>query len=424
MNAPLNSPSNRDIRSKTGSRTATRLAAAALFAATAAAVVLFPHVRGTEAANPPPPAQPPIGVVDPQVSGKHRVEVVFVLDTTGSMGGLIAAAKEKIWSIASTMAAAEQQPEVRMGLVAYRDRGDAYVTKVVDLSSDLDSMYATLMDFQAQGGGDGPESVNQALHDAVNRISWSQDENTYRAVFLVGDAPPHMDYLDDVKYPQTLRAAAERGIVVNAIQCGQMAGTVRPWQHIAQLGHGSYFQVEQGGNAIAIATPFDDKLAALSKRLDETRLYYGSVEEKAAKRAKVEATEKLQSMASVSSLARRATFNASKAGEANAFGDKDLVDDVEKGVVELEDLPATEMPAALAPMAPAEQKAKVREMAEARKALRQEINALSAKRDAYLKEEVAKTGGAKDSLDRKLFDSVREQAGKAGLHYEIDAMRY
>ena len=72
-----------------------------------------------------------------------KIDVMFVLDTTGSMGELIATAKEKIWSIASTMAAAQPAPELRMGLVAYRDRGDAYVTKRFDLNDDLDSMYAT-----------------------------------------------------------------------------------------------------------------------------------------------------------------------------------------------------------------------------------------------------------------------------------------
>ena len=65
---------------------------------------------------------------------QSRIDVVFVLDTTGSMGGLIQAAREKIWSIATTMASAQSAPEIRMGLVAYRDRGDAYVTRVVDLS--------------------------------------------------------------------------------------------------------------------------------------------------------------------------------------------------------------------------------------------------------------------------------------------------
>ena len=140
------------------------------------------------------------------------------------------------------MASAQPTPEIRIGLVAYRDRGDAYVTKVVDMSSDLDSVYATLMDFQAGGGGDSPESVNKALNDAVNKMSWSQGEQAYQVVFLVGDAPPHMDY-NEIRYPQIVASAMEKGIVINTIQCGNMPMTVEPWSQIASLGHGSFFQV-------------------------------------------------------------------------------------------------------------------------------------------------------------------------------------
>ena len=197
--------------------------------ATVGAVLIYPTIRGNAAGTPPPR-----NVVAP--IGAKRVEVVFVLDTTGSMSGLINAAQEKIWSIASTLAQAQQAPEISMGLVAYRDRGDAYVTQVIDLNRDLDSMYAKLMDFAADGGGDGPEAVNEALEAAIHRMSWSQDQSTYKVVFLVGDAPPHMDYQDDVKYPQVVAAAAAKGIVVNTIQCGSMSDTVAPWQHIASLG--------------------------------------------------------------------------------------------------------------------------------------------------------------------------------------------
>jgi Mg-chelatase subunit ChlD len=229
-----------------------KILALAILAFTAAAVGLYPQLQGA-AIGKPVTATPP--APDPLANTKPRVEVAFVLDTTGSMGGLIQAAKEKIWSIAGTMAAAQPAPEIRMGLVAYRDRGDAYVTRVVDLSSDLDSVYATLMDFQAQGGGDGPESVNHALHDAVQKLSWSQDDQTYRVIFLVGDAPPHMDYPNDDKWPATLEVAQSRGIRVNTIQCGQMPATKEEWRKIAHLGQGSFFQVEQAGSAVAIATP-------------------------------------------------------------------------------------------------------------------------------------------------------------------------
>ena len=106
---------------------------------------------------------------------RPRIEVAFVLDTTGSMSGLIDGAKRKIWQVANQLASGKPTPEIRMALVGYRDRGDVYVTRVRDLTADLDAIYAELQAFQADGGGDGPESVNQALHEARTKLSWSRD---------------------------------------------------------------------------------------------------------------------------------------------------------------------------------------------------------------------------------------------------------
>jgi Mg-chelatase subunit ChlD len=401
-----------------------KLIALALFAFTATTVALFPAYQSVGGMTPvsPPPSDPPL--ISPVANDRSRIDVVFVLDTTGSMGGLIQAAKEKIWSIATTMASAQPAPEIRMGLVAYRDRGDAYVTRVVDLSSDLDSMYATLMDFQADGGGDGPESVNQALHDAVHKLSWSQDGGTYKAVFLVGDAPPHMDYQDDVKYPVTLSAAKEKGIVINTIQCGQMGTTTPAWQQIARLGEGHYFQVEQAGSAVAIATPFDEKIASLSAKLDDTRLYYGSKEDKEKQRRKMQAAEKLHAASSVESRARRATFNASKSGATNFLGEGELVDEVSSGRVDLSSIDKDQLPEPLQAMAPEEQAAIISETAERRDELQRQIHDLTQERSVYLEKKVEEAGGARDSLDDKIYRAVREQAGRLGMSYDADAPAY
>src|ERR1700704_3390577 len=70
-------------------------------------------------------------------TGKPVVEVAFVLDTTGSMGPLIEGAKRKIWSIATAIVDANPGAEIRMGLVAYRDIGDEYVTKTFNLTTDI-----------------------------------------------------------------------------------------------------------------------------------------------------------------------------------------------------------------------------------------------------------------------------------------------
>jgi Mg-chelatase subunit ChlD len=399
----------------------TKIIALSLFAFTVAAVAFYPSVKSVATTNVAPVTTP---IIHPLTNEQAKIDVVFVLDTTGSMGGLIDAAREKIWSIASTMAAANSAPEIRIGLVAYRDRGDAYVTRVLDLSGDLDSTYAALMDFQADGGGDGPESVNQALHDAVHKVSWSRDQDTYKVIFLVGDAPPHMDYQDDVKYPQTLAVAQGRGIVVNTIQCGRDPGTVGLWQQIAHMGQGRYFQVEQAGSAVAIATPFDEELAGLSRELDETRLYYGSREEKKSKLAKIAATEKLHDSSSVASRARRATFNATTSGKVNLLGDKELVDDVASGRVELSAVSSEELPEPMQVMTPEERKALITETAQRRRELQRQIGELADKRAAYLKEQVAADGGARDSLDEKIYSAVREQAAPKGIHYEAEAAAY
>ncbi len=407
----------------------TKPLAIGIFVATAVTVAYFPAIQQAVATTtnmfqkPPTVANP--AAIPPVVDNQRpQIEVVFVLDTTGSMGGLIAAAKEKIWSIASSMASAQTAPDIKMGLIAYRDRGDAYVTQTIALSSDLDSMYAKLMDFQADGGGDGPESVNQALHDAVNKISWSQNSNTYKVIFLVGDASPHMDYQDDVKYPVTLASAKQKGIIVNAIQCGQDESTTANWQQVASLGLGSYFQVEQSGNAVAIATPYDKKLSELSSKLDKTRLFFGNNEEKAKQASKMAATDKLHKESSIESQARRATFNTSKSGKVNFLGENELVDAVASGRVNLSSLPKKSLPESLQVMSPAAQAEFVGKTKRERSELESEIKQLADQRNDYLRNKIISEGGKKDSLDAKLFGAIRNQAKEKGLVYESDSAKY
>jgi Mg-chelatase subunit ChlD len=401
----------------------TKLIAIALFGLTAGAVAWYPAIEGRNPGRTTDPAAR-IPTLDPASNQRPVVDVVFALDTTGSMGGLIQVAKEKIWSIASTMAAAQPTPQIRMGLVAYRDRGDDYVTRVVDLTADLDSVYAALMQLEAGGGGDGPEAVNQALHDAVNRISWSQEAWAYKVVFLVGDAPPHMDYQDDVKYPITLAAAKGKGIRVNTVQCGDLGETTREWQQIARLGDGRTFQVDQAGGALAIATPFDARLAKLAGELDAARLYFGSESERKVQADKDEAAERAKVAASPAALARRATFNASEAGKDNLLGKQELVDAVTSGRVDLKTVAPEALPAPMQAMSPEERQALVTQTAAKRDELKRQIRDLADERASYLKKKVEADGGAGASLDHKVFEAVRAQGGAVGLSYGAEAPAY
>lgn len=410
---------------------------ATLFGAMLLAILGYPSIQPAFAApaasalSPSSPSTPsraqPIRPATPALADTRQhavIEAVFVLDTTGSMGGLIQAAKDKIWSIASTMAAAEPAPEIRIGLVAYRDRGDDYVTRVVPLSPDLDAIHAELMQFQANGGGDGPESVNQALHDALHGIQWSQDGSAYRVIFLVGDAPAHMDYDNDIPYPQTLALAKQQGIYVNAIQCGNQTDTASQWQRIAQLGGGGYFQVAQNGSAVAVATPYDDELAELSAKLDDTRLYYGKREERTAKQEKLAAEKRAKAAASPAAMARRADFVTSKSGKTSLIGEQELVDEVTSGRIDLDALPAENLPAPLAGLDQSAQRALIDQKAREREAISAQIQALSRERAEYLESKLAESPDAEESLDHKIFSAVREQAAEKGLKYEGSAPAY
>src|SRR6202030_1918945 len=134
-------------------------------------------------------SQPLFAKTAPTRQSKPHIEVCFVLDTTGSMGGLIEGAKQKIWSIANEMISAQPTPELKLGLIGYRDRDDEYVVKSFQLTDDIDSIYGHLRDFKAEGGGDEPESVNEALAEAIEKMPWSQDRKVLKIIFLVGDAP-------------------------------------------------------------------------------------------------------------------------------------------------------------------------------------------------------------------------------------------
>jgi hypothetical protein len=215
-----------------------------------------------------------------------------------------------------------------------------------------------------------------------------------------------------------MASALQKGIVVNTIQCGDMPTTVAPWQQIADLGNGSYFQVEQAGSAVAYATPYDEEIAALSARLDDTRLYYGSDEEKSRMYAKMAAADKLETTASVESRARRGVFNSSVGGKKNLLGEKELVEAITSGEVSLDELDTDALPEALQPMAPDEQLATIEELSKERQELQGRIQVLARDRNDYIARKVAADGGGEDSLDQKLYEVVVKQSGAAGLEFE------
>ena len=342
-------------------------------------------------------------------SAISMVEVVFVLDATGSMGGLIEGAKQKIWSIANSVVELRLAPRGRIGLVAYRDRGDEYITRVYEFTEDLDAVFRDLQTIYAGGGGDGPESVNQALNEAVHDMGWSPGGDVLRIVFLVGDAPPHMDYHKDVHYPETCAHAVEAGIIVNTLQCGNHHETRVVWREIAALGQGEYVSLPQSGNMTVITTPYDDDILGLTADLNQTVVLYGSPELQDLTESKLAAS--VSAPAGVA--ADRAAYNLSTGGKV-VQGRGDLVADWQSGIVDLNRLDSQALPVELRRMTDRQLEQHLEEMQHRRDALNFELADLNGDRAAFIDRERRRmAGGAeRDAFDVRVTEILAEQAAR------------
>jgi hypothetical protein len=339
---------------------------------------------------------------------KPTVEVAFVLDTTGSMGGLIEGAKRKIWSIATAIVDSNPDAEVRMGLVAYRDIGDDYVTKTFDLTTDIQDLYAKLLELKARGGGDWPESVNEALDVAVNKLQWTLGSDARRIVFLVGDAPPHMDYAQDVKYPTTLAVAKQKGIIVNAVLAGDARDTERVWRDIAQNGNGRFIPIPQdGGQVVIIQTPYDDDIIILQKQINGTVIPYGpgALQKRTEDKTRQYAAA---APAAASDMASYLNKRARLSSEA-ITGDGDLVSDVASGKQKLASVKDEELPDNLRALKPEQRAAELDKQMKDRKALNEKLASLVAKRDKYVAEHREKSPPKASSFDRVVEETLRAQ---------------
>jgi hypothetical protein len=264
-------------------------------------------------------------------------------------------------------------------------------------------------------------------------MSWSTDRDVYKVVFLVGDAPPHMDYEQEKKYPEICEAAVKRDLIINTVQCGSMASTVKPWQEIANRSEGKYVAIGQSGDMIVVATPMDKEIAKLRSSIASTRWSYGDAAEPFARSMRAE-----EAMASKPAPdgAARASFMMKKeaatkaryeAGEAEALdgladdtvaGRADLLDAISYKAVKLEELDEEKLPDELKKLSKDERKAYVAKKLAERKAMEARLLELTKKRDAYVIAERKKNTDKKDGFDQQVGKFIREQAARKGIVYE------
>jgi Mg-chelatase subunit ChlD len=387
-------------------------------------VSFFHRAHKSRSGDPSPSSEPshlftsPKKSPDKPDSSRSKIQVVFALDATGSMSGLIDAAKEKIWSIAGSLAQADPAPVIEIGLLFYRDRGDAYITRKVALSRDLDEVYEKLMQISAEGGGDSPESVNQALHESVTAFAWDSSGQTYKTIFLVGDCPPHMDYPNDIKYPVSCSDAKQKDIILNTILMGNNHLAKRIWNEIASCSQGSYTEVAMDANDIIVNTPYDSAIAGISDQLDDTRLYYGNEEEKTLASEKVSKSKLITSTSRANVKAQRAEYNSTKTGKEGYYGKKELLESYRNKSVELETINQDELPDAMKNLNADQKKKFVEERMARRDSLQKSLSKLTQQREAFIEHDLAtrKAGEVDSSFTNQIYKSIKKQTETKNIH--------
>jgi hypothetical protein len=346
-----------------------------------------------------------------QQDQKRHVDLVIALDISGSMDGLIDSARQKLWDVVNLLAQAKPTPVLRVGLISYGSPNypaqSGYVNVDSPLTTDLDSIYSKLFALRTNGGD---EYVARAVDVGTREMQWTQDQSALKIIFVAGNEPANQDPLIAVE--TAVNRAKEKHIFVNTIYCGyETAGEATGWRQVASLGGGKFAAIDQN-HTVAIATPMDEELNRLSGELNKTYIAYGS--EGGRRAANQMAQDKNAQGAGGMVAASRAVAKSSALYTNEEW---DLVDAKKKGK-KIAEMPAAALPPAVAAM-PAEKREEfVAGKAKDREKLQQQIAAVNAKREAYIKSERAKKAkpGAK-ALDDALGESIRSEAVSSGFAF-------
>jgi hypothetical protein len=348
---------------------------------------------------------------------EQPIDLVICLDTSNSMDGLIGAAKAKLWDIVNELGRATPRPHLRVGLYAYGTPAygaeSGYVRKVLDLTDDLDTVYAKLTELRTNGG---EEYVARVVRAATLEQPWSDEKNALKIIVVAGNEAATQD--PKFKTLEVCKDAIAKGIIVNTIYCNPPGSPeAAGWREAALAADGQFASIDQDKGVVMISTPFDAKLAELSGEVNQTYVAYGrQAGEKRELQLRMDAAS---AQASPSVAASRAVAKSSGQYRNTTW---DLVDAREQKDFDLTKVKTEELPAEMQKMTVEEQKKYLDEKAAERAKIQTEINELNLKRQNYIRDEVKKTGKSTDkAFDAAMLAAIRKQAERQHFTFDSEA---
>jgi hypothetical protein len=346
---------------------------------------------------------------------KPLVQIAILLDTSGSMNGLIDQAKSQLWKVVNEFAKAQrdgQRPDVEVALYQYGTPGigDNEIRQLVPLTSDLDKVSEELFKLKTDGG---EEYCGAVIKSATDGLKWSDDKNAYKAIFIAGNEPFTQGKID---YKTACKDAIAKGIIINTIHCGtENDGINGKWKDGAALSDGSFMCIDQNAKVVHVAAPQDKEIAELSGKINGTYVAYGKDGKAGAGNQAAQDNNAATAPAPTAAIERAVT----KANGAYKAADWDLVDAAKEKKVEVKDVPTEQLPDEMKKLDAAAREKYVADKQKERTELQEKILKLNGERNKYLAENAKKTDTK--TLDSAIVDAVQTQAKKNGLSFETPA---
>jgi hypothetical protein len=356
----------------------------------------------------------PAGQSPQRGSAAPRIQLAILLDTSGSMDGLIDQAKSRLWKIVNELATARKNGRApRLQVALYEYGQDAipstagYMRRIVPMSDDLDRISEELFKLKTNGG---EEYCGQVIQSAVRGLEWSGGNGDLKMIVIAGNEPFSQGQTD---YRDSCREAIERGIIVNTIFCGgYQEGLQSGWKAGADLADGQYLAIDANQTPPPITAPQDVEIARLSDEMNRTYIAYG----KDGAGGKARQKEQDLNAAGVSGevMAQRAAAKSAPQYSNPAW---DLVDARKAGAVKLEEMAEAELPLEMKGMSAQQKNDYVAALQGRRETLQKKIAGLHEERERFVKNK-RQNQAAASTLDAAIIQALRDQA--TGKNFSFD----
>jgi hypothetical protein len=375
-----------------------------------------------------PVAPPPTPVILPatMATGKKKIKIALLLDTSNSMDGLIDQARAQLWKIVNELALAKcnnEKPDLEIALYEYGNDGlteeKGFIRQVADFTNDLDLISEKLFSLKTNGGS---EYCGYVISTASKQLAWNTATGDLQLMFIAGNESfeqcPVSSYVSAKSSGQdaaaACRLAKEKGIVVNTIYCGNYdQGISEGWKKGAVSTNGSYMSIEQDRKTVYIETPYDDKIAALNDKLNATYISYG-LNGNSKKANQIQQDKNASGYGNANSALR----TISKISGVYVTSQWDLVDASKQKKIELRKLDDSELPPELKGKTMEQKEEYIKVKTQERDEVVKEIAALSVKRNAYIVEKSKTMGTADQSLDAVMIKAIRAAAAERNFVFE------